>query len=46
MFVWKNKFQKKGHYAYVRDMMSQTYPIDTCTGTNHTHHVETEIAQF
>ena len=38
MFVWKNKFQKKGHYACVRDMMSQTYPIYTSTGTNHTHH--------
>ena len=38
MFAWKNKFQKKGHYACARDLMSQTYPIYACTGANDTHH--------
>ena len=36
--VWKNTYQKIGHYACVIDMMSQTYPIYACTGTNHVNH--------
>ena len=35
MSVSKNTIKKIGHRACLGDIMSQTYPIYACTGTNH-----------
>ena len=33
--VSKNTIKKIGHHACLRDVIGQTYPIYTCTDTNH-----------
>ena len=35
MSVSKNIIKKIGQRVYCRDMMSQIYPVDACTYTNH-----------
>ena len=39
MSVSKNIIKKIGQLVYCRDMMSQIYPVDACTYTNHARYV-------
>ena len=39
MSVSKNIIKKIGQRVYCRDMMSQIYPVDACTYTNHARYV-------
>ena len=38
MSVSKNYNKKDRSMACLRDMKDKTYPINACTGTNHTQH--------